>query len=625
MIVVLAVNAFCRVLLLICNPSMFDVSFVQAVNYFFAGMRFDISAIAYANMLYIVLYFIPFPIVHSKIYKKILFFIWFIPNIVILAANITDAFYYPYVFRRATYDIFGVIFTMQSEIKNLWFNFIIDFWQAYLIFIICIGLYIYVYNKIINRETIAYKIKKDYIFGALTFIVMCILTIISARGGIQYKPLSLVNASKYKHPSLVVNSAFSIIRSYGKKGLEKKNFFDVQDEMYNYFNTCKDYTGREFQKKNIVIIILESFSNEHLNSLNHDFVIEQNKHFAPFLDSLIYEGYFCRYAFANGKRSIEGIPAIVSSIPTLKNIPFLLSSYINNDFTSLPQLLSPFGYISYFFHGGVNGTMNFDAYSKAAGFTKYFGKNEYPNKNDYDGKWGIWDKPYLLYVADILNETPEPFFSCIFTLSSHHPYRVPEEYENILPDGPLQIHKPIAYTDMALKNFFLRISETDWYYNTIFVITSDHTSEPYLWSYKQSAGRYSIPLLFYAPGTDLKGFSSKVCQHTDIMPSILDYLGYQEKFTAFGNSIFDSNYHGMNITYSNEFYQLLIDSLAVIFTNDIPVKMWNFNSDPAGNDNYINNTEYKRKLKEITLLYKSYIQQYNNNLIENKHTCLSEK
>ena len=96
-------------------------------------------------------------------------------------------------------------------------------------------------------------------------------------------------------------------------------------------------------------------------------------------------------------------------------------------------------------------------------------ENEYNNNQDFDGYWGIWDAPYLQYVAKMLAEKTEPFFSVIYTLSSHHPFNVPEQYKNTLPDGPLPIHKTIAYTDLALKKFFTTISNSSWYNNSVFI------------------------------------------------------------------------------------------------------------------------------------------------------------
>jgi phosphoglycerol transferase MdoB-like AlkP superfamily enzyme len=617
---ILILNLLSRQLLFFFNSSLFQIPFNVYLYFVLTGLRFDLSAIAYANAIFVIFFFLPHPFSVNKIYRKITFFLWLIPNIFIIAINIFDAFYFPFVFRRSTYDLVVLLFSMQSEIRHLWSDLFFGFWPALVIFIIFIFLLIKLYILTISKISMKNTTLKCYLRN-VTFLIFALVTsIIAMRGGLQVKPISLVTGAHYaspEHSPLVLNSAFTFIRTFGKAGLETKSFFTEKEEMVLYFNIHKQYKPKDFQKKNIVLIVLEGFSNEHLNSINQGNTIQGGTQFAPFLDSLIHEGYFCYRAFANGKRSVEAIPAILSSVPTLMNTPFILSPYINNSFNSLPQLLQEHDYQSYFFHGGQNGTMNFDSYAYAAGFDKYFGKDEYPDKGDFDGKWGIWDKPFLSFAADELNQFSEPFFATIFTLSSHHPYNVPEQFASMLPDGPLPIHKAIAYADMALRHFFEKISHYSWYLNTLFVITSDHTAEPYLQYYKEPAGMYSIPLLFYDPGSQLKGKHFKVCQQTDILPSILDYLGYNEPFTAFGNSIFDSTNSGFNVTYQSETYQLITDSHIIRFANDVPVKIWKFAGHKLAiedDDDLLNDSD---SIIHFISLYKSYIQQYNNSLIEN--------
>jgi phosphoglycerol transferase MdoB-like AlkP superfamily enzyme len=624
-VIILILNILCRQLLFFFNSGLFQIQFSQFAAYTFWGIRFDLSAIAYGNMLFIVLALLPLPIHRIKFYRTILFWSGLIPNILILAPNIADAFYFPFVFRRSTYDLLFILFTMKGEMNTLWKDLIFDFWPAYLIFAFCIFILVFSFRKFNKSLVPSYKGMKDYLAGIAIFLIICSLTVIAIRGGLQKKPISLVTAGMYappNHTPLVLNSTFSIIRTWGKTGLDRKDYFDDTIQMFSHFNPCKQYHDTSFTKKNVVFIILESFSCEHLNSINKGNLIDSTKNFAPFLDSLIHQGLFCPHAFANGKRSVEGIPAIISSVPTLMNTPYILSPYINNNLPGLPGILETQDYYSVFFHGGQNGTMNFDAYAKTVGFHEYSGKNEYPENADFDGKWGIRDEPYLQFVVSQINTFQQPFFATVFTLSSHHPYLIPEKYETILPEGPLPIHKAIAYTDLALKRFFLSASKQNWYYNTLFVITSDHSSEPWLNEYKEPAGLYSVPLLFYDPGAQLHGIYEKTCQQTDIMPSVLDYLGYSDPFSAFGNSIFDTLQPGFAVAYTGNGYQIISDEYILLFSEDQPIKLWNYRSDPSGAMNLLDATKNFNQISEkLTLVLKAYIQCYNNSLIDNSILC----
>lgn len=53
--------------------------------------------------------------------------------------------------------------------------------------------------------------------------------------------------------------------------------------------------------------------------------------------------------YANGKQSIDGIPAILSGFPGLMDEPYLTSTYASNQLTSIASLLKPQGYHSSFF------------------------------------------------------------------------------------------------------------------------------------------------------------------------------------------------------------------------------------------------------------------------------------
>ena len=201
----------------------------------------------------------------------------------------------------------------------------------------------------------------------------------------------------------------------------------------------------------------------------------QYKGYTPFLDSLMGHSKSFTYAIANGRKSIDGLPSVISSIPSL-GVPYFLSPYSGNRINSLASLLGAEGYHTSFFHGAPNGSMGFNAFMNLAGVDHYYGMDEYGNADDFDGLWGIWDEPFLQFYADKLNTFPEPFMSSFFSVSSHHPFEIPDEYEDRFEGGPLPIHRCIQYTDFALKRFFEKASTMPWYKNTLFVITADHTS-----------------------------------------------------------------------------------------------------------------------------------------------------
>ena len=147
---------------------------------------------------------------------------------------------------------------------------------------------------------------------------------------------------------------------------------------------------------------MESYSKEFVGFYNN------GTGYTPFLDSLMQNSLVFENAYANGLKSIEALPAITASIPTLMNNPFITSQYAQNNFVSLASLLNKEGYNTSLYHGGSRGTMGFYSFSKKAGFTDYFGMQEYNNSADFDGTWGIYDGPFMQYFYDGLNKKKEP-------------------------------------------------------------------------------------------------------------------------------------------------------------------------------------------------------------------------
>jgi phosphoglycerol transferase MdoB-like AlkP superfamily enzyme len=136
-----------------------------------------------------------------------------------------------------------------------------------------------------------------------------------------------------------------------------------------------------------------------------------------------------------------------------------------------------------------------------------------------------------------MSDMPQPFMTALFTLSSHHPFRVPEPYKNTFkeehPDMP--IYKVIRYTDMALRHFFEAARLQPWFDNTLFAITSDHTNMPAIDEYKTDLGGFCSPVIFYDPSGQMgSGMVDAIAQQTDIMPTLLGQLGYDKPYVTFG-------------------------------------------------------------------------------------------
>ncbi|MGV4484193.1 LTA synthase family protein, partial [Ornithobacterium rhinotracheale] len=68
-----------------------------------------------------------------------------------------------------------------------------------------------------------------------------------------------------------------------------------------------------------------------------------------------------------------------------------------------------------------------------------------------------------------------PFMASLFSVSSLHPFKIPEIFNGKFKQGKIPIHEPIDYSDFALKLFFNTGEKMAWYLFSIFVFVAVHT------------------------------------------------------------------------------------------------------------------------------------------------------
>ncbi|HMR20240.1 MAG TPA: LTA synthase family protein, partial [Sphingobacterium sp.] len=486
------------------------------------GIKFDVVAILYVNILYILLQILPFPFKYRDSYQQFCKGLFVVTNSVAIALNLVDYAYYPFTLKRTT----GTVFQQFANEQN-WGGLLIDFFVGYWYLVLLFVVLVYVLKRGYEFLQLAKPGKLNWSFyfvQSVGLLIVAFLFIGGVRGGWAHstRPITLSNAGDYvKSPeemSIVLNTPFSMLKTLKAVDLKEKYYYSAEElqQIYPVIHTPKD--SLPFQNLNVVFLIMESFGKENIGFYNKHIDQGNYKGYTPFLDSLIGESFTFTRSFANGRKSIDALPAIMSGIPSIAE-PYVLSVYSGNKTTSIAKLLGEKGYETAFFHGAPNGSMGFSAYMQLAGIRHYFGKNEYNNEKDFDGIWGIWDEPFMQFMADKIDTFREPFFASFFSLSSHHPFKVPEQYSNHFPKGPLPLHEPIGYADHALRQFFQRVSQSPWYDNTLFVICADHSSQSYLPEYQNLANQFAIPVVFYYPGGNLRGVSDKLVQQIDIMPT----------------------------------------------------------------------------------------------------------
>ena len=596
-LLVVLIYQLCRVLFFFMNFNSFG-SF--SFETFIGGLLFDISAVAYLNIIFIIAHLIPGNLKYKTTYQKRLKIAFFSVNLLFIATNFIDIIYYRFTGRRSTFSMITAR-GMEHEALGLIPSFLKEFWYVgilFLIFSVFFWMLIPTFNSTIEIKKIT---RNQYIKKYSLLIIALGIVLVLGRGGFQKKPIKIVDAIKYGelgNSALVLNTPFCILKTISKtEDIEKVHYFESSElaEIYNPIVTLNSTIPTN--KKNVVILILESFGDENVG-----------RGCTPFLDSLITKSYYFKNGFANGKVSIDAVPSILSSVPSLMNNSFISSSYSLDKVNGLPEILKKEGYTTSFFHGAFNGSQNFDQYAKVAGFESYYGKDEYEGPQAFDGKWGVFDEEFLQFFCRKLTTFKQPFFTSLFTISSHNPYIVPEKYKGKFPKGKTTIQESIGYTDYALRQFFKEAKKQGWYKNTLFVISSDHTSSEGDQAFdKTNIGKFSIPILFLDPSNpELFGINEKNFQQIDIMPSILDYLNIKTEMVSFGKSYRSKD--DFVVYYLQGTYHYIQNDYYLAFANNKCIGLYNWKKDALLKDNMI--SKDKLRVAKMERFLKAYIQSF---------------
>lgn len=623
------IYTLCRAVFLIYNLDLLQpMSGADLWNIFRGGLMFDTTAILYTNILYLVLSFIPAPFVFNRIYQKILRILYVTVNFICVCMNLGDTVYFPFSMRRVSMTFFSE-FTGDINFGTIFLESLAMFWYITLIGIILLLLLIWLSGSFRDiKSPASLPQRRRAMWRALGLQVLALiitapLFIIGVRGGATrtMRPITLSNAGDFVqvaiHTQAVLNTPFSIIRTIGKAKFTKQNFYPTEAALEQVFTPIKNLpdgtTAKTLQangtaasasirtkegpalqdshfvpalqleegatvgsKRNIVILIVESFAAENMSFLNP----ELPESLTPFLDSLSREGLLCTNAFANGRKSIDAVPSILASMPSLIT-SFAVTPYATNDLNGLPDILKEMGYYCAFLHGAPNNSMGIRAVSHLCGVDNYYGKTEFGDDSKFDGAWGIWDEYFLPFAANTIGTFKEPFCASIFTLSSHHPFKLPKEYEGVFPQGATDLQRVTPYTDMSLRKFFEQARKSDWYKNTIFVITPDHsTLTGHAPKYKTPIWSTSIPIIFYAPGFIKPGRYNAPVQQLDIMPTLLGLLNYNKPYFAFGRDLNrDSTLQPFVINYGTNQFQLIQGDTLLVRDNKSLVAAYYYKTD----------------------------------------------
>lgn len=537
---------FFRLLFIGLYPDYFldQISIKELLQSFLYGIRFDlnISVIFLSPILLISI--LPFSIIGSLRFQKVLSYLSLIIFIVFSIVSLIDLAYFGEVYRHLGREIFlvnkdiGFLFDVAFKSRLLYT--ILGFLILGMIILSYVIFIIYPLKNSVNLNSSS--IFSRSLLG-VAFLIFCFWL---ARGMIiQGRPISYAdafeNTTSSSQANLVLNSPFVVwkqLRKQEKLGPinlltdKEKDQFSFKDDTFLFQSNEKE------NYKNIVFILLESWSYKYIDGLAH-----RNYNVTPFIDSLIEKSMVWDNYYAAGKRSIIGIQAVLSSVPALNNHPVLGFGLELNKISRIGKILNDHQYRTIMMQTSNRRSFNVNSIANVLGFQEYYGKEDVPIIKKYPQEpphFG-WDYDSLQFLLNKLNETPKskPFFAFLFTGSTHEPFADAGEAFHIYPHNQSNENgflNMLRYSDWSLEQFMKAAEKQPWYNNTIFIFTADHTLNSL--PSENLKEQFHIPLIVYSPDGSLSAKrESQFASQYDLFPTILDLLGIDTPISTFGQSL----------------------------------------------------------------------------------------
>lgn len=555
----------CRMLFLAVNHEEFQAVTVQGLKALLrGGVRFDWAAVCYTNALYLLLLLCPLHWKENLLWQQVLKGVFVVTNALCLLLCLLDVAFYAHVGRHLTASIFWAGTTDWAAIG--WELFC----HSYLL-IPYAGMVWGLWKLYRMTAPVEYdSLRRYYLTGGAKVMVAVWVVVLSVRG-LQGAPLSSTDAVAYTHApaeaSLVLNAPYTVCRTMKKRPyIAPTKRSDLLPSAVSptpplYPATGKPWEGR---RANVVVIFLDGVGN------GHSAFFGKTLDCTPFLDSLAKAGRTYEHTFGNGQTLTDAQVAVWASIPTMVE-SFFDSHAGMSELTTLPNLLKTRGYTAI-------------TQSKT---------NKRPT-------------PCLRLLGfdhcreTLTGELPEPFVANV-TLSASA--------------------QTVKTADDALRNFFANARKQPWYERTLFVVAGTGKGGE---AFGETGD--DVPLLFFHPSDKkMRGTTPGIAQHIDVMPTVLNYLGYNKAYIAFGRDLFRSaSKQAFAIGCHDGTFHYRKGNLLLLSDGTNPIALYDFVHDPQLTQNLLHQ-RFPLKQQEMEAELNDFLCQYMTRMNENRLTVRREK
>ncbi len=519
-------------------PEEFEsLSGVLTLQAFANGLRFDGSIVVRLFLLPLLLWWLPLRWFDRPWWDKLWGGLLYLLTVGLVLMLLGDLIYFEHVQRHLSYELilmqndlgFLLDFALKSQLLPL---------LAFALFAVALG---WAWWRVLSLPTRASN------WALPKFVGLFLLLAIVGRGGVSGKVIEIIDAYDNGNPAygnLSLNGVFTTVVFALNLG-DVDHHFMPQEKAVKLVRNGEplldpDYPmvrtlPGEAKRLNVVFVLLESWNFDHVDSFGGN-----GYGATPYFDALAEEGMRFSRFYAAGQRSIDGIQATLTGIPTLKGMPRIDTGIGISNFSRLGGILAEQGYQTLFVQSSERDSFKVAGIASAAGFEHFYGMEDMPMLLDYPRPEGAifgWDYETLQFMHQRINELGEPFIAYAYTGTTHEPYpRLPERFmrHKHEPGGEGGYLNALSYADWSIGQFMEQARKEPWFDNTVFIFTADHVNHLQKGSIEK---RFHTPMLVYAPKWVTAEERSVIGSQLDVVPTIMDLVGIKGEYSSLGESL----------------------------------------------------------------------------------------
>lgn len=410
------------------------------------------------------------------------------------------------------------------------------------IFLLIGGVFIFLHKRFFDKDMQTFDFKRNVWNIFLSLFLIAIL-FIPIRGGFQKIPLNISDvyfSEKIFADHAAINLPWNIMFSVLNRNDEKNPFdyfpIEKSEKLVNELYATQENNTTSIlsnPKPNLVFIILESFTAKWVGVLGGE------KDVTPQMNKIAEDGLLFTNIYSTGDRSEKGIIGILSGYPNQAITSIIKTPNKTRHLQSLNGTLKNYGYQSSFFYGGELEFANIKSYLINSGFEKLSDKYSYP-LSQRTTSWGVHDEFAFQKFSEHLQKVEAPYFSVLFTLSSHEPYDVPLRHFKG-NDETTKFKNSIFYTDSLLGVFINESKKKEWWKNALVVIVADHGHPIPGYDANDAPSKFHIPLIFTGGALTQQGSIDAVGSQSDIITTLLHQMQIKDTAFKWGKDLLNSN------------------------------------------------------------------------------------